>query len=96
MGCVCDRIVVWGYPELSITDFRFYLSFEFRVSSSDLDFLRRALIAPDEATAGDSSPRLCVDRAWPGLLLPFQRGGYCNTHSLCGVGFGNLHPHLEV
>ena len=43
----------------------------------DLDFLRRALIAPDAATAGGSSPRLCVDGACAGLILPFYRGGYC-------------------
>ena len=50
------------------------LNFEF---FSDLEFLRRAQIAPDAATAGGSSPRLCVDRACPALMISVYRGGYC-------------------
>ena len=59
------------------------LNFEF---IPDLEFLRRALIAPDAATAGGSSPRLCVDRAYPGSMLPFYRGGFCaGIHIPCVV-----------
>ena len=63
-----------------------------------MEFLRRALIAPDAATAGGSSPRLCVDRACPGLILPFYRGGYrAGIHILYVVWvFGKLHAQLEV
>ena len=44
---------------------------QFRVFS-DLEFPRRGLTAPDAATAGNSSPRLCVDSAFRGLILPFD------------------------
>ena len=65
---------------------------------SDLEFLRRALIAPDAAPAGGSSPRLCVDRACPGLILPFFRGGYCaGIHTPYVVWiFGKSRAQLEV
>ena len=54
-------------------------------------------VVPGAATAGGSSPRLCVDRACPGLMLPFHGWPlYWNTHSLCAVGFGKLHAQLEV
>ena len=57
------HIVVWGeFPNFELLMFGFIemLNFEF---FSDLEFLGRALIAPDAATAGGSSPKLCVDRA---------------------------------
>ena len=43
----------------------------------NLEFLRRALIASDAAAAGETLPKLCVERACPGLMLPFYRSGYC-------------------
>ena len=52
---------------------------------------------PDAATAGGSSPRLCVDRVCPGLMLSFYWWLLCwNTHSVCGLFFGKLHTQLEV
>ena len=55
---------------------------------SNLEFLRRALIAPDAATDGGSSPRLCVDRACLWLMLPFYRGDFCaGIHIPYVVGF---------
>ena len=55
------------------------------------------LIVPETATAGGSSPRLCVDRACPGLMLPFYWWLlYWNTHSVCGLFFDKLHAQLEV
>ena len=74
------------------------MNFEFRVCFSDLEVLRRKLIAPDAATAGGSSPRWCVDRAYPGLMLPSHRGGYCTgIHMPCVVPvFGKLHAQLKV
>ena len=71
------------------------LHFEF---FSDLEFLRRAPIAPDAATARGSLPRLCVDRACPELILPFYRGGYCAGIHIPYVVwvFGKLHAQLEV
>ena len=92
-------VILWfgGDPESLIADFRFYRKFEFQVFS-DLEFLRRALIAPDTATAGSSSPRLCVNRACPGLILPFYRCGYCAGIHIPYViwVFGKLHAQLEV
>ena len=70
------------------------LSLEF---SSELEFLRRALIAPDVATAGGSSLRLCMDRACPRLMLPFHGSSlHRTTQSKCDLGFGHLHAQLEV
>ena len=57
------------YSELLIFGLIEMLDFEF---FSDLEFLLRALIAPYATTAGGSSRRLCVDRACPGLMLPFH------------------------
>ena len=52
---------------------------------------------PDAATAGGSSPRLCVDRACPGLMLSFCWWLlFWNTYSVCGLFFGKLHAQLEV
>ena len=65
-----------GIPNFELLIFGLIEMLNFEVSS-DLEFLRRALIAPDAATAGGSSPRLCVDRACPRLMLQFYRGGYC-------------------
>ena len=59
-----------GDLECWIADFRFDQNVEFEFFSG-LEFLRRVLMVPDEATAGGSSPRLRVDRACPGLMLPF-------------------------
>ena len=70
MGCVSDVIVVRAIPDSELLIFWYVsiLNFYF----SDLEFVRRALVAPDAATAaGDLSPTLCVDRACPGLMLPF-------------------------
>ena len=46
---------------------------------------------PDAATAGGSSPRLFVDRACPGLMLPSYGWLFCwNTHSSCSLDFGKV------
>ena len=73
-----------GIPnfELLFFDLIEMLNFEF---FSDLEFLRRAPIAPHSATAGGSSPRPFVDRACPGLILPFYRRGYC-----AGIHFSSV------
>ena len=54
--------VIWG--GIQDSELLIFLFF------SDLEFLHSALIVPDAATAGGSSPRLCVDRVCPGLMLP--------------------------
>ena len=55
-------------------------------SFSDLKFLRWALIVPEAAIAGRSSPNLCVYRVCPGLMLPLYLWLlYWNTHSVCGL-----------
>ena len=58
-------LVIWGGIQ----------GYELRVfwfsGFSNLESLRLALVVPDEATAGSSSLRLCMDRVYPGLMLPF-------------------------
>ena len=97
MGCFLIILRIGGIPhfELLILGLIEMLNFEF---FSDLEFLRRALVAPDAATAGGSSPRLCMDRACPGLILPFHRGGYfAGIHIPYVVWvFGKLHAQWEV
>ena len=97
MGAFLVILCCGGDPELRTTDFRLYRKFEFQVFFY-LQFLRRSLIAPDTATAGGSSPKICVDRACPGLILRFYRGGYCagihNPHVVWV--FGKLHAQLGV
>ena len=87
-----------GIPNFELLIFGFIEILNFNFFFSGLEFLRRALIAPDAATAGGSSPRLCVDRACPGLILPFHRGGYCAGIHISHVVwvFGKLHAQLEV
>ena len=74
--------MVWG--ELLFFGLIEMLNFEF---FSDLKFLRRALVAPDAATAGGLSPRLCVDRACPGLMIPFYRAIVLEYTFLMRSGF---------
>ena len=52
---------------------------------------------PDATAAGGYSPRLCVNRVCPGLVLPFYWWLlYWNTYSVCGLFFGKWHAQLEV
>ena len=52
---------------------------------------------PGAAAADGSSPRLCVEIAFPGLMLAFYVWlFYWNTHFVCGLGFGKLNAQLEV
>ena len=60
MGCVFDHLVVWGIPNFEFLIFGFIESSNF-IFFFYLEFLRRALIAPDAATGGGSSLKLCVD-----------------------------------
>ena len=62
-GILNSELLIFGY--ILVLNFDFFL----------LRILRRALIAPDEATAGGSSPRLRANRACPGLTPPLNRDG---------------------
>ena len=46
----------------------------------DLEFPRKALMVSDAATGGCSSPRLCLNRACPGMRFPVTGGCCTNIH----------------
>ena len=55
------------------------------------------MIVPDAAIAGVSSPRLCMGRVCPGLMLPFYWWLlYWNIYSVFVLSFGKLYAQLEV
>ena len=65
-------IISWfgGIPNFELLIFGLIgmLNLEF---FANMEFLRRALMVPDAATAGGISPGLCVDKACSWLMLPF-------------------------
>ena len=84
MDYVCDHTaVLGGVPDSELLVFGFIWML---ISSfSELEFLRRELIASDAATAAGSLPTLCVDRACPGLMLLFTSGYCTEIHMPCVV-----------
>ena len=50
-----------------------------------MEFLRRVLIVLDATTAGGSLPRLCVDRASPGLMSCYTGDCCTEIHIPCVV-----------
>ena len=60
-----------------------------------IEFLRRALIDPDAPTAGGSSPRLFLDGACAGLVLPFPGGCCTEIHIPCMVWVAKVARAIE-
>ena len=83
-------VILWfgGIPNFELLIFGFIESLNFKLFLSDVEFLRRALIAHAAAAADRSSPRLSVD-SMSGVDYSVSQGlVLCwNTHSLCGLGF---------